>query len=450
LSVSADTIVAIATPAGRGGLGVVRLSGPQALAIGQALTGVAALRPRHAHFAHFRDAEGAVLDEVVATAFPAPRSATAEDVVEITAHGSPVLLAALVAAAQARGARLAEPGEFTRRAFLNGRIDLTQAEAVRDLIDAHTLFQARTAARQMQGSVAAALRPLHRRYTELIARLEAGIDFADDDVTVAADGWISAEIAAVGAAVEPLLSSFQRGRTVREGVSVAIVGRPNVGKSSLFNRLLASERAIVTAEAGTTRDLVAEPMDWEGVPVRLVDTAGLRDPKGEAERLGIQKSWEAAADAHLVLAVFDRSQPLSGDDHALLRQVRDWPLVLVVANKCDLPAGAGPEATLPEAALPISARTGAGLAELRAAVRQMVAPDVSEGAEFITNARHAQHLAAAAAHLQHAGAAAQAGLPHEMLLVDLYDGLHELDAITGQTTVEDILGVIFSTFCIGK
>lgn len=448
MPVAVDTIVAIATPAGRGGLGLVRLSGPEAARIGRELTGLAQLRPRHAHFAHFRDTDGAVLDEVVATYFPAPHSATTEEVLEITAHGAPVLLAALLARAQRLGARLAEPGEFTRRAFVNGRIDLTQAEAVRDLIDAHTLFQARTAARQMQGSVAATLRPVQQRYTELIARLEAGIDFADDDVTVADNPWIAAEIAAVRELVETWHASFARGRSLREGVAVAIVGRPNVGKSSLFNRLLETDRAIVTAEAGTTRDLIAEPMDWEGVPVRLLDTAGIRAPGGEAERLGIQKSWEAAADANLVLALFDRSQPLTAEDEALLGQLERWPRHLLLANKCDLPPAVWPGST--PAMVAVSARTGAGLDQLRGAVREQVAPDLAEAGEFITNARHAQHLATAAAHLTQAEAAAVAGLPHEVVLVDLYDGLHQLDAITGQTTVEDILGVIFSTFCIGK
>jgi tRNA modification GTPase len=211
---------------------------------------------------------------------------------------------------------------------------------------------------------------------------------------------------------------------------------------------LETDRAIVTAEAGTTRDLIAEPMDWEGVPVRLLDTAGIRAPGVEAERLGIQKSWEAAADANLVLALFDRSQPLTAEDEALLGQLERWPRHLLLANKCDLPPAAWPGST--PAMVAVSARTGAGLDQLRGAVREQVAPDLAEAGEFITNARHAQHLATAAAHLTQAEAAAVAGLPHEVVLVDLYDGLHQLDAITGQTTVEDILGVIFSTFCIGK
>ena len=445
---SSATIVAVATPAGRGGLGIVRLSGPEAARIARELAGLAALAPRHAHFARFRDESGAVLDEVLVTYFPAPRSMTREDVVEISAHGSPVLLAAMLRAAQARGARLAEPGEFTRRAFLNGRLDLTQAEAVRDLIDAHTLFQARTAARQMGGSVAAVLRPLQRQFIELVARLEAGIDFADDDVAVMDWTRLEAEMAPLHAGLARLAASFARGRVLRQGLLLAIVGRPNVGKSSLFNRLLERERAIVTAQPGTTRDLIAESLDWDGVPVRLLDTAGIRAPEGEAERLGIAKSWEALADADLVLAVFDGTAAPTPEDRELLAHLRDLPQTVRVVNKRDA-AGFSPAPEL-ERELAVSALTGEGVGELRAAVRARIVPEAAESGECITNARHAEHLLAAARHVAQAQAGVQARLPHEVLLVDLYGGLHQLDAITGQTTVEDILGVIFSTFCIGK
>lgn len=443
----ADTIAAIATPAGRGGLGIVRLSGPAARALAETLLGCS-LAPRHAQWAEFRNPAGALLDEVVAVYFQAPHSATSEDVVEISAHGAPVLLDAILHAALARGARLADPGEFTRRAFLHGRLDLTQAEAVGDLIASHTLFQARTAARQLQGSVARLLQPLHQAWVALIARLEAGIDFADDDVTVAADHHLAAEIAALIAQLAALQLGFTQARIVREGLAVALVGRPNVGKSSLFNRLLARERAIVTPQPGTTRDLLEASLDWDGIPVRLLDTAGIRPPEGEAERLGIEKSWQAAADADLVLAVFDAAQPFTAEDQALLEHAATLPQALPVWNKCDLaPAPAAPASLA--ATLRVSALTGAGLAELRASVRRLVLPDAAAEGEHITNARHAQHLAAAASHLEQAQAIL-GQVPHEVLLVELYEGLHQLDAITGQTTVEDILGVIFSSFCIGK
>lgn len=441
---ASDTIAAIATAPGRAGLGTMRMSGPAARPIAECLLG-RRLEPRRARLAEFRDHDGAVLDQVIAVWFAAPASATAEDVVEITAHGAPVLLDALLRAALAAGARLAEPGEFTRRAFLNGRVDLTQAEAIGDLIAAHTLHQAREAARQMQGSVARLLRPLHQRYTELIARLEAGIDFADDDVTVLAEAQLKDDLAALQHELSRLQRDFQQARFVREGLTVALVGRPNVGKSSLFNRLLARERAIVTAQPGTTRDLIEASVDWDGIPVRLVDTAGIRSPEGEAERLGIARSWEAAADADLVLAIFDASEPLQADDRALQQQWLDLPRALAVWNKSDL----GMAAQGAAAGFAVSALTGAGIAELRSELRRRALPEAAGEGEHITNLRHATQLALAESHLARAAAAAGQA-PHEALLVDLYDGLRALDAITGQTTVEDILGIIFSTFCIGK
>jgi len=440
------TIAALSTPAGRGGLGIIRLSGPRALPVARDLLGGASLAPRHATLADFRDADGELLDQLIAVFFAAPHSATGEDVVELTAHGSPVLLAALLDAALLRGARLAEPGEFSRRAFLNGRLDLTQAEAVRDLIDAHTLFQARTAARQMSGSVAHALRPLHHGATEIIARLEAGIDFADDDVTVVDGKDLLRSLDSLQAQIDNLLASFRFGRTVQAGILMAIVGRPNVGKSSLFNRLLGQGRAIVTAEAGTTRDLISESLDWEGIPVRLLDTAGIRNPSGEAERLGIERSWQAIADADLVLAVFDGSQPLEAGDRELLRHAANLPQALLVANKSDVAM----PTEMHHGMIAVSALTGSGTDELRQAVTRRLRPESSAQAEFITNARHAQHLSLAREALDRARLAVNAKFPHEAVLVDLYELLQELDAITGQTTVEDILGVIFSTFCIGK
>lgn len=444
---SSDTIVAVSTPVGRGGLGVVRLSGPDACGIVEMMLGGLTLEPRHATFGHYRAADGALLDDVVATWFRAPRSATAEDVVEISAHGAPVLLQALLADACRRGARLAEPGEFTRRAFLNGKLDLTQAEAVGDLIAAHTLLQVRTAARQLQGSVAALLRPVHEQLVEVIARLEAGIDFADDDVTVLGDTRLHGDLEQLRAALQPLQDGFERGRTVREGLRLALLGRPNAGKSSLFNRLLRRERAIVTAEPGTTRDLVEESLDWEGIPVCLVDTAGIREPEGEAEQIGVQKSWQAAADADLVIGVFDTSRPPSEEDERVRQRLRDLPQSLVVWNKKDLPLAQGWVAE--EAICRVSALTGEGLESLRTALRGRVMPEAATEAGYITVTRHAQQLQAAAWAVERALGAIGAA-PHEALLVDLYEALHALDAITGQTTVEDILGVIFSTFCIGK
>lgn len=443
-----QTIVAIATPTGRSGLGTVRLSGEAALAIATQVLGGIVLQPRRATLAHFRDEAGELLDEVIVTWFAAPHSATGEDVVEISTHGSPVLLAAVVERARTAGARLAEPGEFTRRAFLHGRLDLAQAEAVRDLIEAQTLFQARTAARQLEGSVARVLRPAQSGLRRVIARLEAGIDFADDDVPQPDANLIVREMSELEDALRAFAASYRRGRIVREGITLALVGRPNVGKSSLFNRLLGRERAIVTAEPGTTRDLIGEAMDWDGIPVHLMDTAGLRPAHSEAERLGIERSWQALADADLVLAVADGSAAPEPQDFDLLQRLRDLPQADFVLNKLDL--GLDPAwGEHAGGARAVSALSGDGMAELREAVRRRLTPETGTD-EFLTQARHAQQVSLAAQCIARARAAMVATTPHEAVLVDLYQGLRELDAITGQTSVEDILGVIFSTFCIGK
>src|SRR5271165_2116717 len=288
-----DTIVAIATPPGRGGIGVVRLSGVEARNITRPMLRLAHGHELEAGRAHFGEliepATGERLDEVVVTFFPKPHSYTTDDVIEVSCHGSPVLLRHAVQLALERGARLAEPGEFTMRAFLNGRIDLTQAEAVRDLIESQTLYQAQVAARQLDGALSKRLQPTKQKLMELIAVLEAGVDFAEDDVPVMADAEILSRIAAIRAPLEELLASFSFGKIVHEGLTLAIVGRPNVGKSSLFNRLVERERAIVTATPGTTRDLVSETVAIGGIPVRLLDTAGIRTALDEAESIGVRK-----------------------------------------------------------------------------------------------------------------------------------------------------------------
>jgi tRNA modification GTPase len=330
-----DTIVAISTPPGRGGIGVVRVSGPRAREVVSPL-----LRLRHelaagrARFGTIVDvASGDVLDECVATYFEAPHSYTGEDVVEIAAHGAPVLLEYVVRACCAHGARLAEAGEFTQRGFLAGRIDLTQAEAVGDLIGSSTLEQARVAARQLGGALAKLVTPIKAHLIALIATLEAGIDFAEDDIDVMPAQEIEARIAAVRGPLETLERSFAYGRVVREGFRLAIVGRPNAGKSSLFNRLVERERAIVTATPGTTRDLVTETVAIDGIPVELIDTAGLREASDEAERIGIVKSHEAMAEADVVLLVVDASLGLSDEDRVVLERG-----ALLAWNKSDLVA----------------------------------------------------------------------------------------------------------------
>lgn len=448
-----ETIVAIATPPGRGGLGVVRLSGPEAKAAALAMLRLpqnVELASHRAQLAQLIDlSSGERLDEVVVTWFAAPHSYTTDDVMEISCHGAPVILQRVVEMAIAPpNVRLAEAGEFTARAFLNGRLDLTQAEAVRDLIDAQTLVQARVAARQLKGELSRVVRPMKDALVALIAGMEAGIDFAEDDVDVMPTAEILSAIASADAKLSALESSFSLGRLLREGLTLAIVGRPNVGKSSLFNRLVERERAIVTAQPGTTRDLVTETVALGGIPVRLVDTAGLREAIDEAENIGIRKSMEALADADLVLVVFDASKELSAADRELLNDVTGRAAI-VVANKHDLGAHALPQCEL--AVVPTSALTGEGIPELRETIlRTMQASGVAEGGVLVTNLRQQQSVQTARKSLAAAAESARNLVPHEMVLLDLYGALRALDELTGATTADDILNRIFSTFCIGK
>jgi tRNA modification GTPase len=393
------------------------------------------------------DADDHAVDQVVVTYFAAPRSYTAEDVIEIACHGSPVVLRYALERLCQAGARLAEPGEFTLRAYIHGRIDLPQAEAIRDLIDATTLYQARIAAQQAEGSVSRRLKPVKEQLLELIALLEAGIDFAEDDISVAPAEEILRRLEPIEAAVTALAASFAYGKLVHEGFTLAIVGRPNVGKSSLFNRLLEQDRAIVTAIPGTTRDVVSETASLAGIPVKLLDTAGIRLGQDVVESLGIERSYQAMADADLTLVVVDASHALTDADEALIRRASSEGRALVAANKSDLAR----EADI-AGALPVSALTGAGIAELRQAIVGSIAPQgqFEQEGGFITSLRHEQLLRESGEALAQARAATSVGIPHEMLLLDLYAALRPIDAITGATTADDILNRIFSTFCIGK
>jgi tRNA modification GTPase len=435
-----DTIVAISTPAGRGGIGVIRISGADARAVAEKVLRIRGkLIPWKATLAELTDVD----PQVLVTWFEAPRSYTAEDVVEISCHGSPVVLRYALERICAAGARLAEPGEFTLRAFVNGRIDLPKAEAIRDLIDSTTLYQAKVAAQQAEGSVSRRLKPVKDQLLELIALLEAGIDFAEDDISVAPAEEIVRRIGGVASAVSALISSFAYGKLVHEGFTLAIVGRPNVGKSSLFNRLLEQDRAIVTEIPGTTRDLVSETASLEGIPVRFVDTAGIREGQDVVESLGIERSYQAMADADLTLVVLDVSRELVEEDRKLMDRVQGKRLM--VGNKSDL-------GVLQDGVVPVSALTGDGVVELRRAIIETIAPrgQMEQEGGFITSVRHEQLLKESLEALMKAREATMVGIPHEMLLLDLYGALAPIDGITGATTADDILNRIFSTFCIGK
>jgi tRNA modification GTPase len=458
-----DTIVAIATPPGRGGIGVVRLAGPLAREIARPMLRMKYdLEPGRAIFGELLEPCGADtphatsqlrqrIDEVVVTYFAKPHSYTTDDIIEIAAHGSPVILRHVVELSIAAGARLAEPGEFTMRAFLNGRIDLTQAEAVRDLIDSQTLYQAKIAAQQLEGALSRRLQPLKQKLVELIAVLEAGIDFAEDDVSVLPNPAILERIAAIRQPLEQLTASFAYGKIVHQGLTLAIVGRPNVGKSSLFNRLVERERAIVTATPGTTRDLVSETVAIGGIPIQLVDTAGIRQALDEAESIGIRKSVEALADADLVLVVFDASQPAAPEDEELLRQAEGRPTI-VIENKCDLAGVQRSAASGQYSTVRASALTGEGIADLQAEILRHIGGETGAQSEagFLTNIRHQGLVKDSLTALDAACGAVATKVPHEMLLLDLYSALRPFDAVTGATTTDDILNLIFSTFCIGK
>jgi tRNA modification GTPase len=459
-SAATDTIAAISTPPGRGGIGIVRLSGPLATSIASQL--VRLRQPMEHARARLADVVDVLpagdetspaharIDEAVVTYFAAPISYTGDDLVEIAAHGSPVVLDLLLRRALELGARLAEPGEFTQRAFLSGRLDLTQAEAVRDLIEAQTLTQARQAASQMGGALSMRVAPAKQSLVELIALLEAGIDFAEDDVDVTPHQEIARRIDELTPPLAKLEASFSRGRIVHDGLTLAIVGRPNAGKSSLFNRLVERDRAIVTATPGTTRDTVSERISLGGIPLELVDTAGLREAREEVEHLGIVRSREALADAGLVLIVLDATQPLNDEERSLLAAVQGRP-AMVAVNKSDLSAAA-PSASelhgLP--AVTTSALTGEGIPILRERILALATGGAASEPGMLTSLRHHQAITTALQALNDAAKANAGGIPHEMILLDLYRALWALDSLTGQTTSDDILNLIFSTFCIGK
>ena len=457
-----DTIAAISTPPGRGGIGIVRLSGPEAKSIAESMVrSRSPLTPGRARFAELIEVvTGAVLDQTVTTWFAAPNSYTSEDVVEIAAHGSPVLLDAILRQCLQAGARLAEPGEFTERAFLSGRLDLTQAEAVKGLIDATTLHQARTAAQQMGGALSLQIAPVKRELIHLIAALEAGVDFAEDDLDLMDDMEIARQLKAIAAPLAQLEQSFAYGQVLRDGFRLAVVGRPNAGKSSLFNRLVGHERAIVTAQAGTTRDTVSELVDIGGIPVELVDTAGLRRELAEggeldeAESIGVARSREAMADADVLILVVAvdavEGGILHSEDYAVIDAAAGRRLI-VALNKIDLV----PDQRVPMQSeakfIPTSALNDTGVEELREAILEgLRTPSGTADSITVTSARQQAAIAEALKAVRSAQEGLNSKMPHEMLLLDLHEALGALDRLTGTTHTEDILGVIFGSFCIGK
>ena len=432
-----DTIAAIATPAGRGGIGIVRLSGPRTAQIARKILG-AVPRPRHATHAVFRDARGEPLDEGIALYFTAPNSYTGEPVLELQGQGGPVVMHALLAACLDAGARLAEPGEFTRRAFLEGKLDLAQAEAVADLIDAASREAARSALRSLTGDFSAALGALQSQLIELRALTEAMLDFPEDEVDALHREDAAARLGAVRAKLDDLIGRSRRGSLLRCGIHVVLAGCPNVGKSSLLNRLAGEERAIVTPVPGTTRDALREPVQIDGVPLVLVDTAGLRVTSDLVEQLGVERTQRELEQADVVLAVYE-----IGGDTAPLADLPTSVARIDVYNKIDLVPGFA----APQGAIAVSAKTGAGLEHLRKAILRAAGWLDSGESVFLARERHLRALEAARAHLE---AACAESRRWEFFAEELRRAHSALGSITGEFSADDLLGEIFARFCIGK
>jgi tRNA modification GTPase len=451
------TIAAVATPPGYGGIGIIRISGTRAVELLRQMLvhgDRAELDPNRAVLHQIRSStSGHSIDHAIVTCFKAPHSFTGEDVVEISAHGSPVVLGEILAELLTLGAKPAEPGEFSLRAFLNGRMDLAQAEAVRDLIHAQTSYQARLAARQMRGELSLRLSPIKATLTRLIVHFESAVEFVEDDLDALDIARFSEEIEKMAEDLRQLASSYRLGRVVRSGLRLALVGKPNVGKSSVFNSLLGRDRAIVTPIPGTTRDSLSEVMSIRGIPIDLVDTAGIRETEDLVEQLGVERSLTVAVDADLVLGVIDASDPSNEQEMA----IDGAPIDIYVLNKSDLPPAVDDAMIVRlgvggRPVLRVSALTGEGIEELRDALFELAtsgAASTSEGA-IITSERHFAAIEAALQALDKARQDLRSGLTEEVALANLHEALRSLGVITGETLIGDIINQIFATFCIGK
>ena len=435
-----DTIVAVSTPRGVGGVAVVRLSGPQAREMALRHLSVDALEPRHSHFARFSDG-GSLIDEVLAVWFPAPHSYTGEGMVEISCHESLYVQQAIVQALLDDGARLAQPGEFTMRAFLGGKLNLSQAEAVADLIDAVTPVQHRLAVSQLRGGYARKLNDLRKRLLDLTALLELELDFSQEDVEFADRSQLRQTLCDLAAEVERLMASFSLGNTLKRGIPVAIVGRPNAGKSSLLNALLDDDRALVSDIPGTTRDTIEETLTLDGITFRFIDTAGLRSSSDAIEAMGVERSRKAVADAEVVLYVHDATTSWQAPDVDL-----EGKQVIYVNNKSDLPVAA----SVPSPSINLSARTKEGIAQLEAMLVERYQPRLSGDAPLLSNERHYGALLHVAKALAAASRALDEAIPSDLVAVDLRDALYHLGTITGEVSSDELLTNIFSRFCIGK
>ena len=456
-----ETISAVCTALGEGAIGIIRVSGEKALAVGEqifkAASGkkLAAYAPNTLVYGHVLDTNGSVVDEVMAVYMKAPHSYTAEDVVEIQCHGGVRSLQKILTLSYAAGARPAEPGEFTKRAFLNGRIDLVQAEAVMDIIKSRSDAALKVAVRQQEGQLSKQVRGLRRELLDVIVNLEAVIDYPEDDIEEITFGNVLTEVNKTVGGVKKLLENAHTGKILREGLKVAIIGKPNVGKSSFLNFLLKEDRAIVSEFAGTTRDVIEEQFLLGGVPLVLADTAGIRDTEDYVERIGVEKSRRILNEAELVIVVLDGSQPLADEDREILELVKGRRYVIII-NKSDL-GSADVKADLPEEfktapVIELSAKTGEGFEAFTEWLQKFVYGDdrhLGDGI-YVQNARHERLLQNALASMNDALAAAESHLPYDCIMIDLRNAAEYLGEITGDAVRDEIINEIFSKFCIGK
>lgn len=459
MDASIDTIVALSTPPGRSGIGVIRVSGPDALKILSTLIGAESYNPTPnlLSLKSLVDPNtGETLDQALVCFFKAPHSFTGEDVVEFHCHGSPVLLRTIIDLILKLGCRLADPGEFSLRAVTNGRLNLTEAEAIRDVIDAQTDTALRQATRQMKGEVSHRLTPAKEQLLEIIVLLESSLEFVEDDLPAVASQKIIESLKTLQINLSRLRSTFSTGRLLRNGIRVALVGRPNVGKSSLFNMLVGHGRAIVTSIPGTTRDTLAESIGVDGFPVLLIDTAGIRRSVDEIESMGVERARREAADADLLIVVIDGSEQLRDEDRFVLAEVSELRYI-VALNKSDLPSFSTVtfdqqrSSANRSAVVTVSAKSEAGLASLRTAILKPFANgNARNEGLLITNARHHDLLVRSIDAIASSEQLLKEHASEEMVLVGLHNALRYLGEITGETTTEEILGEIFSTFCIGK
>ena len=440
-----DTICAIATPPGVGGVGVIRISGPLSTLIAQQMINVS-LKPRRAHFAHFLDEQGQALDSGIVILFPAPASFTGEDVVELQAHGGPVIMQMLMTRVLSLGARAARPGEFSERAFLNGKLDLTQAEAIADLIESGSRAASRAAMRSLEGRFSQLVHSLADEIIDLRAFIEAALDFAEEEIDFLDNPDIRRRLDDCNQHLEKLLAQAEQGRTLQEGLSVSLAGLPNAGKSSLLNYLAGYEAAIVTEIEGTTRDVLREHLSLKGIPLKINDTAGLRESQNPVEREGIRRAWETIEQADVIIYLVDSSKGLTAADQKIIDRLAGASLQLVFSKSDLLAANQPQDAEI----LYISTLSGAGMEMLIQRITGHVSDYNQDNQAFMARRRHVDALLRAQEAVQQAAQTFKTTRSGELMAEDLRDAQQYLNEITGEFTSEDLLGKIFSTFCIGK